>query len=692
MSGGLKVGDLFVLLSAKTSAFGKGMEDAAKLTERVAKKIKRSAEEIGRVGALIGAAVGAAMALAAQHNAAVASAVQQTKNVFATFANEIATMMLPVIRSMNEKLRELLGWWQSLSPEAKAHVAHWVEIATTVGIAALAIGKIAGLVHALAPAFGAVGAAIGAIGLWIVPIIVGIGGIVIAIGYLHKNWVAVWNAIQSVAHTVLKALEPVWNAFASFVGTVWSGIVDEAALAAKAILAIWLSTMTAMGKMDDRTSGFLMENGSAAINGIAMGAKSSAGLKAMMMPGLQAINEFVTEGFGEAKKAMVEFADWVKKEIGFTGKQGRVMDVQEQVYTMHEGFGSLKKLGEEGEQGKMTQLLADQYEDEIWLHKKFNEQVGLLQNAVAAGIQSFASKLGDLGQMINAGIQGFQSGGVWGAIIAVFVELLSKFKRFQELIDIGNGQVQAAVSDLASSFSDLIDGLKPLMGAIGMIAHVVHEILAPIISFIGKILGSLAPVFALISVVLTPLAGSLQTLFDVIGQTLGPAFAILNVIATGLAMVFLGLNEAVLYVKAGLLEFLRWLDHTFNPTGNHSGTDQAAADAWAELHKNEQQMKDIADHGLAGVASKSADTAEALGKLGDTADQVSRQLTNIPTGFNTALAEWRASFATSSTGGGSGTIAYGDSEYQSYRQTGNATKSSGSSYHRGKNKNDTSDL
>jgi phage-related protein len=695
MSGGLKVGDLYVLLSAKTSAFGKGMQDAAKLTEQVAKKIKRSATEIGQVGTVIGAAIGAAMAVAAQHNKAVATAVQDTKNIFGTFANEIGTMMLPALKSMNEGLRELLGWWQSLSPATKQHIAHWIELATAVGLAAIVIGRIAGLVAALAPVFGALGSVI-AIGFG--PLMLGVGAIaalIIAAAYLHRHWKSVWTSIRDIVKTVFDALAPLFAVFFTYVGDLWVGMVDNARRAANAILDIWLLVMRKTGKMNDFDASMKGLAGHAEINGLASMASSPKGIEQFAAAAFKTIGE----GGLDLKKELVtmgkEVREAVEKAIGWTGKKGAYdtmipyedkfkrekdvhrgsrisagasaikssRDIVEAANEFWKGMEALDPLG-----AKLV-AFADQFAGFlIDAAQEFGE-------GIKVGANMLLGKIGDLGSVIQSAIQGAQQGGIWGAIIAVFVELLSRFKGFQQLIDIGNGQLQQFIQELTPVFEQIMPMLRNFMGASGYLVQVILKLIAPIFEVIGRVLGKIAPLIAVIGSSLE----SLQPLLDMLGGVLDVIVDALGYVLRFAGSTILATLVGLEHIWAGILDFVYEILGKFNQSGAFDDwlkqISAMSVSAHGQADKFEKQLNDLWNKGSTGIEGASADAAEALGKLGDTADRVGEQLTNIPQGFKVALSQFNATLATSGSGSSGGVFAF-EQERHAFRQTGNATSGS----------------
>lgn len=708
----MSLGTLTAVVDAETRGFIQGMANAAARMEAFAREAKKLARDVAQVsGAMVAFAAGA-LHMAATVDSGVKKNVEALKDSMLTLAVQIAQMVMPAVQELNKLLRALADWFAGLSPEVRAQVGHWATLAVEVAGAALVLGRVATIGATVAKVLEGIAASVAAVGLGsMLGFIVVLGALAVGLALAHKAWRTNWYGMRDVVLEVIpqigSALISLGTMLKTFVIKELDAMVDVIARISAAAGALVGSIQAGLGVRETLRN---------------VGAAVVAPKHDLVNANAAAVGKIWKDTAGDVQKEWGVMMDDLKKKLleafgnkgkapSYSAQPGTRQDIQDYAEAHHNALKSVVGQNYEDEPselskfaskkhretveaaitGKNAKDLEDAYKRELEIREQF-------QGALNMGFQMFASKLGDLGQVISSAAQGFQQGGVWGAIIAVFIELLSRFKRFQELIDIGNGQIQQAIGDLTGAFGDFIDGVKPLMGAIGMIAHVVNGILAPIISFIGKLLGSLAPVFALISVILEPIGRSLSTLFDVIGQTLGPAFDILGKIMTGVALIFMGLQEPLLWLKAEFLELARWIDHTFNVTGDHSGVDKAVVDAWADLHANEKKMQDIADKGLGGLANDAAKAAGAIGKLGDTADKVTEQLTNIPSGYKVALAQFQATLAQSSSASGGGSTPIHKlsaqlqkhSERTSSRHAGNPVASSNTGG--GRHPGDNSDL
>lgn len=302
--------------------------------------------------------------------------------------------------------------------------------------------------------------------------------------------------------------------------------------------------------------------------------------------------------------------------------------------------------------------------------------------------QGLVSKMGKLGEVIQAGVQGFAQGGIWGALAAVIAEFITSVHGWSSVMQIGNGQFQMALRDMASGLGQLLDGLKDLMGGIEVIANAVHGVLSPILGLIGTLLKGLAPLFGAIGKALQPLGPIFEIIGGVLSNTLEPAFQTMGPILAIIDVILMGVTLAFQYVKLGLDVFMDWLKKAVSAGTDHSG--QAAVDADnAAIYGPDgtiQKIKDLADaqtqgflHGTltGGVDSVTKDENDkaaaagadgfntptldatgavvdfgsATGKATAALQKMTASLLNVPDGFKVDLRRFQAQSATNGTHG-----------------------------------------
>lgn len=301
--------------------------------------------------------------------------------------------------------------------------------------------------------------------------------------------------------------------------------------------------------------------------------------------------------------------------------------------------------------------ITDVVGDFVALMKTELLSLGGAMAGLKVGLDAFAQNTGKLGQTINAGIQGFQSGGPWGAIIAVVMQFLTQVKGWTNIVNIGNGQFQQALNSMSKGLNNLIRGFEPLMGAIGFIASAVHQVLNPVLTLIGTILKGIAPILTVFGVVLQVVAGTIGPLVQIIGGILDPLFKVLAVTLSPLVLLFMYLKVAVDGVALGFQKFVEWTDEIIGKHDNQGNvdaaqaqfdSDKAAADAFASAFANNPF------DALQTLNQNAADAANSLGRTSDAANSVTESLLNVPDGIKVAAYAYSASNAT----GGGGAPAY----------------------------------
>lgn len=317
------------------------------------------------------------------------------------------------------------------------------------------------------------------------------------------------------------------------------------------------------------------------------------------------------------------------------------------------------KMGEASDKAKEAM---DQFKDQAQQDaKKQAEEMKKAVSAIGAVGTQFASKLGELGDVINAGIQGGESGGIWGAMVAVVIELLSKFEGFSRIIDIANGTVQMALRDMGGGFKELVTGLRPLLGAISGIAKGVHSILGPIIALVGKLFQQIAATLGPVGIIIQQVGASLEPLFTILGGIM----EILKIFQPVLAVVslsMLGLKLAMQYVSLGFHMFLDWVLEKLGSNDN-SGVESAQNAVNATQNEIVDLAKQLAKDPLnvmTNHANSAADELEQLGKkteetnerkddenkaIKETTEAMSKlteQFTNLPDGFRVSALQYGA--------------------------------------------------
>lgn len=313
--------------------------------------------------------------------------------------------------------------------------------------------------------------------------------------------------------------------------------------------------------------------------------------------------------------------------------------------------------------------------------------------------EAFTKNLGDLGKTIDDTIKGFQQGGIWGALAALVMDLLSMMDGWKDIQNIAQGQLKMALKDMAGGLNSVIDALKPLMGAVESIASALHGLLDGVLDVVAKVLSGIAPLFQTIGVSLQALLAPVGTLLQIVGGILDPLLKLMGITLEPLVLIFMALKVGVDYVSLGfnmlvdaidkgliqgINQFIDSINSVFQSHLDHLsgiGVNNAGGivNATTQLANDMAQLKQFADdmindplNAQDDFARQSAAHAEAMGN--DT-DQVNKNATamakfnqefsNVPTGIKTALLMFNAANAddgssgSSNSGSGSGSSSGG---------------------------------
>ncbi|RJS14638.1 phage tail protein [Corallococcus sp. H22C18031201] len=153
--GGLKVGDVYVVVTAAVGEFTKSMKRIVADVAAAAGKIEQLGNKIGEIGAIVGAGLYGALAAAAVFDASVTERMERIKLVFQSLGAEIGDAVLPHIERLADTLERALGWFQRLDPSVKSAIGSFLFWGTAAGLAGGAVGKVSGAVKQVAESFGA---------------------------------------------------------------------------------------------------------------------------------------------------------------------------------------------------------------------------------------------------------------------------------------------------------------------------------------------------------------------------------------------------------------------------------------------------------------------------------------------------------------------------------------------------------
>src|SRR6218665_3828591 len=136
-NGGLKVGDVFVAVSASLGEFSKGMDRLLKDVEKAAGAVGGFSEKLLGFAAVAGAAV----AGAAEHSEEAQKANAALRHSILQLSRDVGTAFLPLVRELTQGIRTLTATWRGLSSNTRSFIVDAVRQAAIMGVVGLAMSR-----------------------------------------------------------------------------------------------------------------------------------------------------------------------------------------------------------------------------------------------------------------------------------------------------------------------------------------------------------------------------------------------------------------------------------------------------------------------------------------------------------------------------------------------------------------------
>lgn len=233
-----------------------------------------------------------------------------------------------------------------------------------------------------------------------------------------------------------------------------------------------------------------------------------------------------------------------------------------------------------------------------------NQQVQNFQNSPGVGATLSIAGHSKAGGVINAGMQGYQSGGFWGMLINVFGELLTMTKNFNKSMKV----VNYTMDMLASILNPIVDSLMMMTAAM-------NEMLGPAFKILGIVVGFLTDIVLLC--------------------------------ALGLYKSF---YVPTLVIGSAVLRVVAWIEGVIGDAENQHINEKKAKEMHDQaLQVGSMSLNDFKKH-LMDLADSQANAADAMDGAADAANQFSSSLENVPSIFNAERAAFLATMA--GVGGG----------------------------------------
>lgn len=591
MSGGLKVGDLYVAVTASIGEALKSLQQLAKATEDMAKDIKKAAEPIGNIGAIVAAGMAGAVAAAMQSNDKLKDEVGRLKELAYTLAADIGDLFLPVVRKLADFFERLVVTFQRLSPETKragADLAVWVA---GLGLAIGTVGKLAGVIEGLAGSVGVVlkvlgglqkstllasiGPTLAAVAAPAAAIAAAVAGLTLLAGSVYGAWTDTSTGLRDSVLSILTSISTVAARVWQLLTSTFKGLADTVtAIAGQSLETMaWLIREAAkkldpfvkalpktlqMGRLTKVLDDAQKVTGKDLLKDLQKGA---AYLQAMATEGAQAIAESlsslgasvadiatdvgkgVAEGFGKSLAGTRKMLD----DLGLTGLLDSLMAMipglasgQANTRTPDDGSASGREKSlaqlqrEESEAMRREMAGADYYEGSsaAAAFAQFEKEVQKYKDEAALNLEMERESREELKEAV---LEANEAGR------ASFRALSADMRRW---MDEARAAIAAAKRELLNRVAGAMGEITNLVnaaatglqagGPMGAIGAVVSELLLQseafktLMEMVSVVIGSVANALGAILVPLQPLVGAISLIIDAVVSTLTPVFTTLG--------------------------------------------------------------------------------------------------------------------------------------------------------------------
>lgn len=697
------IGKLMVELGVVTSGFGKSLQSASEAVEKVSRKMAEMGQKFGHLGVAV-AGVGALMLRsAAEGSTAIAHQFDRLKGAWAALAADVGRLLLPALTEVADYVGRVVKWWKELDPAVKASAVKFAEFAAA-GLAIVAVvGRIAGLIGALSPIISAIGAVVGA-GLLgpILAVVAAVVAVVALAGVLYDVYTRNADAIgKALSGAFDWAAEAAKNYFQFMLDNVRSlarlflGFAETAISAAKAIWSITPLGLAGAKNPALEVAGMLVgtlretvESSTSELVGYvktagAIVGKAGADIGSALGEGLAKAGESSVRGL---KKLFADLGIKMPSLPG--GKAPDYTKVPENVRNQAPLGVPVMSAGEDKNLAPANRLragasppavmrglekanaLADAVDQmgEAWANAlspiemmaiEFSQTLGRglkslggslvegLANAGSALVNVMRAGMGKLGDLISVTIEGFKSGGIWGAIGAAIAEIMQSAPSFATTLNL----VAGIFKMLGGKLDRLVTSLQPLIVAVGELIGEVLDALAPVFNALGGVFKAIGPILKLVGVSLQALAPVFKVIAWVLDKVVTPIIGVIFdvskwlVIATLNVARWLGGAWNSIVIELAKFSFTLGLNDLGNSLQSlvisMDGLDQVVADLNAVTMDGTAaaQEKAVADYAAAGAAD---DASKAVQNFAE-------QLTNVPTGYKVAAARYAAQDAQGSS-------------------------------------------
>lgn len=643
----LKVGSLYVRLTADAAPLIRGLSGAIKAVESFAKQAKQVSGAIGGVANAMVAMGGASIALAASVDGRTKASVQQLEGATKSLAIQIADILAPALREATALFHRAAGVVAGLSPEVRASIANWAVFAVELAAASKVVQVLSSVIG---PLGGAIRATLGVVASVGVPTMVafaaGVGVLVGVVVLLHKVWRENWAGIQQATADALAWIQDAFSGFTSFMKSVWDWQIDRVASFVNALLAAGETLERVIGK--DLGVAGMKEGFAGLFKDLKSGAFVSEGVKFGKAVGSAVVDGFKAEvgqisrelGLGKLFAQLSGAGGAVRAASGggptrlVSGIAGaglgvvstRMPDAKE---------GSRISSGPQAAISSAAQIT----EAAERAAAEFERAMAAMRATMA---QSLLAATGELGAVISRVASAGAQGGPWSALLQVFLELFQQTEAWGRML----GTFGYALKRIGEMVGPLVEAIGP---PIEKLVAVVVELLAPLFKALGDVFGVIGQVIEDIVPILEPIGAifaAVGAIISAIGSILKAVFVILKPLFEAVFGIIKAVASIVLGIIGGLIDVWNWIVEAIAGLADLVGGGDEIRKAKADKTDINEAMAALNDSTYESAKANAANTkatwdaAQANKEAAGAAVSVAESFQNVPSGYKLALARF----------------------------------------------------
>lgn len=641
----LNLGELYVTLSLKADKLTGGLRKAAESVDKFGKEMKKLGRDVAEASAIVSGFGALMVAEASKYDQKVASAVEGLQQQYSRLAVEVGRTLVPVIKELTQALSLAVEWFRSLSPETKDAIATFAKWAAGLTAAATAMAGMGAAIEAFG---GIAAAALSPLALKAMAVTAALMGIVAAIGAVKNAGEGAEGGMARIGRGITRA-----------VGGIPLGVVPGL-----------------RGNVSDLYPKAIQED-LAATSGT--GGSVMEGLQKDMKAGLSAIMGNVFDDLVAKFSGLGKGADKPREKLESLAEQAKRL--QDKMLAEQKIRESIVEWGQK-EAEKRKELL-DMARDAV--RRQDDSQRAFATSAPSAvPIRSLSNATRNLDELKRAtdffgGALGevtaaFMSGGIAG----VLVNLVQRSQGFADTVAVLNGVFGA----LANVVGAVLVPLQPLIASVMGLIEAIAAGLQPAFDVIASVLEPFIPVIVLVGELLKVFAPALGMFLAAVQLIQNP---MLLIASKAMPLLF----EAVKFFGTGILKVVRWIAPVWNTiagavmsviravingvqtflrsvnvggllTGiinSLEGLKPAQGAMQLDMYALTKAIQDLEGLTWDAAMAKARETAEVLKGTDATREatrnlrQLGEELTNVPTGFKVAAAQYGAIDAAGGLGG-----------------------------------------